>query len=176
MSKRNSLSPTIWGPKTWFYLESMAIGYPEEPNTEEKTAAKNQLLALQYLLPCGGCRYNYTEYITEYMKNKNIDDVVKDRYSLINFIIDVHNDVRVRNGQAPRVIGDVFTYYQNAYLENKSFEGKESFDSEFFDNKSQEKLIENIKNVLYHFNPLTLLIGIMLGLIIYKYYNDSQVK
>ena len=179
MSKRNSLSPIIWGPKTWFFLESAALGYPENPTDEEKTAAKNLLLSLKYLLPCGGCRNNYTEYINNYLKEKSLDSVVADRYSLINFIIDVHNDVRKRNGQVTRSIGDVFTYYQNAYLENNLNDQNnktEKFQSDFFEDKSQEKILDLIKSVLLHFNPLTLLIGIMLGLIMYKYYNDNYAR
>jgi len=176
MSKRNSLSPTIWGPKTWFFLESAAIGYPENPTAEEKTAAKNLLLSLKYLLPCGGCREHYTGHLNNYLKDKSLDSAVEDRYSLINFIVDIHNTVRVQNGQVPRTIGDVFTYYQNAYLENNVSNNTEKFESDFFENKSHEKLVDSVKSVLFHFNPLTLLIGIMLGLIIYKYYSDNYIR
>ena len=49
MSKRNALSPAVWGPKTWFFLESAALGYPEKPSDDEKEAAKKLLTSLEYL-------------------------------------------------------------------------------------------------------------------------------
>ena len=66
MSKRNALSPLVWGPKTWFFLESVALGYPEKPTDDEKEAAKKLLTSLQYLLPCGTCRYHFQEFLVKY--------------------------------------------------------------------------------------------------------------
>jgi len=118
MSKRNALSPIVWGPRAWFFLESIALGYPEEPTNDEKEAIKNVILSLEYLLPCGVCRYHYGEYLKNYLKNNKLDTVVEDRYSLITFFIELHNDIRIRNGQTPRIVGEVFTYYQKMYLHN----------------------------------------------------------
>ena len=40
-----------------------------------------------------------------------------------------------------------------------------------YDNKFRESFTSEM---LFHFNPITLLIGFMLGLIIYKFYSDSN--
>jgi len=59
MSNRNNLLPTVWGPKGWFFLDSIALGYPENPSDDEKLAAKNMINSLQHLLPCYGCRVHF---------------------------------------------------------------------------------------------------------------------
>ena len=41
MQDRVNLSPFHWGPKTWFFLESAAIAYPDVPTNEHKKSAKN---------------------------------------------------------------------------------------------------------------------------------------
>lgn len=169
MSKRNALSPAVWGPKTWFFLESAALGYPEKPSDAEKEAAKKLLTSLEYLLPCGACRYHFGIFLKKYQETQSLDDIVGDRYSFITFLIDAHNDVRIRNGSAPRTVGEVFTYYQAKYLGN---------DVEKFDEvKNPEVLaMDFFKTTLFHFNPIMLLIGILIGLFMYKLYNEYYKK
>jgi hypothetical protein len=167
MSKRNALSPLVWGPKTWFFLESAALGYPEKPSDDEKEAAKKLLTSLEYLLPCGACRYHFGEFLKKYQQTQSLDDIVGDRYSFITFLIEAHNDVRVRNGSAPRTVVEVFTNYQAKYLGN---------DLENFDevNNTDALTIDFFKKTLFHFNPITLLIGILIGLFMYKLYNEHH--
>jgi hypothetical protein len=169
MSKRNALSPAVWGPKTWFFLESTALGYPEKPSDNEKEAAKKLLTSLQYLLPCGTCRYHFGDFLKKYQQIHSMDEIVADRYAFITFLIEAHNDVRVRNGTAPRTVGEVFTYYQAKYLGN---------DIEKFDEmKNPENFtVDFAKSLLFHFNPITLSIGILIGLFMYKLYNDYHEK
>jgi hypothetical protein len=182
MSNRINLSPLHWGPKTWFFLESAAIAYPTNPTDAEKTSAKNLLLSLKDLLPCLSCRINYASYLDENINY--LDDAVKDRDSLFEFILKVHNDVRVKTGKAGRSIEEVFNYYQTQY--SKVAESTTQVDTEDFTNlkiKSKEEIMKsmeyntNIKEsfaseMLFHFNPITLLIGFMVGLIAYKFYTE----
>lgn len=184
MTNRVNLSPLHWGPKTWFFLESVAIGYPTNPTADEKTSMKNLLVALKDLLPCLSCRLNYASYLDETIEGNYLDyldKIVSDRETLITFIVDLHNDVRVRNGQTGRSIEEVFNYYQIQYSK------KPERDIEKYDNldnkiKSKDEIIKsmNYSNIqenfasemLFHFNPITLLIGFMIGLIVYKFYTD----
>jgi hypothetical protein len=183
MQERVNLSPAHWGPKTWFFLESAAIAYPISPTDEQKTSAKNLLLSLKDLLPCEVCRINYKNYLDETVNGNYLDDVVKSRDTLLTFITDVHNDVRVRNDQPARTIEDVFNYYQSAYTKkpdhiekftnNNKMKSKDEIIKSMGTCSAKEEVIESFSSeMLYHFNPITLLIGVMLGLIIYKFYSD----
>ena len=84
-------------------------------------------------------------------------------------MIESHNAVRIRNGSAPRTVGEVFTYYQAKYLGN---------DVEKFDKINNIDFFTNdiFKTLLFHFNPITLFIGILVGLFIFKLYNDYHKK
>ena len=184
MANRVNLSPLHWGPKTWFFLESAGIAYPESPNDNQKTAAKNLLLSLKELLPCETCRINYGNYLGEIVDGNYLDEVVKNRDAFITFIVNVHNDVRVRNGQKARSMEDVFNYYQVEYtkkpesphetsVNNKIQSRDEIINSMNLDNSNKEHYSDVTSDLLFHFNPITLLIGVMLGLIIFKFYSDS---
>jgi len=186
MSNRVNLSPAHWGPKTWFFLESAAIAYPTNPTDDEKTSAKNLILSLKDLLPCLNCRLNYTSYLNEVIDGNYLDDVVKDRDSFITFIVDVHNDVRVKNDQPGRSLEEVFNYYQVQYSKKpvKEYETFENANNkllskdQIIETMNYEKKIDNNFNnisseMLFHFNPITLLIGFLIGLILYKFYADK---
>ena len=175
MSERINLTPAVWGPKTWFFLESMAMAYSDNPTDDEKLSAKNLIMSLKDLLPCWSCRNNYNNYITDYFKVASIDDVVSTRSKLVTFINDVHNDVRVRNKQNSRTIEEVFKYYNQEYM---AYSVKNTVQENFSSknenkiNYSQTESYKLVKSLLYQFNPLMILIGIILGLIIYKLYQD----
>ena len=175
MSERINLTPIVWGPKTWFFLDSMGMAYPENPTDAEKLSAKNLLLSLIDLLPCWGCRVNYEKYINEYTKTKSIDYIVENRTNLLAFIIDVHNDVRTKSKKPTKTVEETFKYYNIAYLNTKP----EEFTSN--NNKLENLNLKHtdshqlIKSLLYQYNPIMILIGIILGLIIYKFFQDGMV-
>ena len=184
MSKRINLSPRHWGPKTWFFLESAAMGYPLNPTTEEQTSAKNLILSLRDLLPCEMCRINYKNFLNEFIEGNYLDEVVKNRDTFTNFIILIHNDVRSKTDKPVRSIEDTFNYYHQVYS-NSPKNDYETFSSKIL---SKEEIIKNIDStkhvvegfdstaseMLFHFNPITLIIGIMFGLIIYKFYLETS--
>jgi len=189
MSERINLTPGVWGPKTWFFLESMAMAYPENPTDNEKLSAKNLILSLKDLLPCWGCRVNYAKYLEDYIKTDPLDKIVEKRGPLIEFIIALHNDVRERNGDKLITVEDTFKYYNKEYLsyvkKDKNpepnlnediIQNKESI--ELFSDASNKSINSNqlIKTLLYQFNPIMLLIGFILGLIIYKFFSDAVIK
>ena len=43
---RQSFNPEIWGPHAWFFLETVAMGYPINPTSDDK----NQMKAFFYAL------------------------------------------------------------------------------------------------------------------------------
>jgi len=169
MSNRNNLSPTVWGPKTWFFLETAAIGYPENPSDAEKLAASNLLYSLEHLLPCYGCRVHYSDFLYNYKKEIPMDIIVENRHSFMKFIVDVHNNVLERTNKPTRTLEEVFAYYKKALsAKPKTIEDK----IEYFKNTK-----EDFKNTVEDYNFLVyILIGFVIGLIIYKLYLSYNNK
>lgn len=182
MSNRINLSPLHWGPKAWFFLDSIAMAYPVQPTEEEKKSAKNMILSLSDLLPCETCRINYKEYLRDIVEGNYLDEVVKNRDNIFNFFMNVHNDVRVRNGSSTRSMEEIFSYYQEEYSKKPKIENFKNIKDikNIKDLKIEtcnNKVVESFSSeMLLHFNPITLLIGFMIGLIIFKFYSDNMCK
>jgi hypothetical protein len=58
-SKPEGISPTIWGPNTWFVLHTFAAHYI--PSRENAIAFKNLVDSLTRLTPCGKCKEHLKE-------------------------------------------------------------------------------------------------------------------
>lgn len=88
---RTSFEPDIWGPQTWFFLNSAVLSLPDgDIPDEQQKKIYNFFDSLTYMLPCGSCREHYTEYF-----NKNSIDI-SNRDSIWNWLIKLHNAVNIR--------------------------------------------------------------------------------
>ena len=45
-SKRINIDPTFWGPKAWFFIDSIVLSYPNKPKPEEQQIYRNFILSL----------------------------------------------------------------------------------------------------------------------------------
>ena len=106
---RQNFDPQIWGPNAWFFLESIAMGYSTDPTYEEKKAAENFFLSLEYMIPCEKCRNNYKKHLKLYPLN---EDVLSSRDNLFMWIVDIHNSVDVNKKKS---YDDTFKFYMNKY-------------------------------------------------------------
>ena len=112
---RQNFDSTIWGPKAWFFLETICMAYPIEPTFEEKKSIQNFFLSLKNLIPCEKCRNNYIKHLKIYPIN---DDVIKNRDNLFKWINNIHNSVDKNKYKS---IEDRFKYYLDKYnLENNT--------------------------------------------------------
>ena len=55
------MEPNIWGPHAWFFLHTVALMYPEQPNELEKQHYLNFFKNIGNILPCYICRENYRQ-------------------------------------------------------------------------------------------------------------------
>lgn len=86
-----SIDPRIWGPHAWFLMYSVAMTYPHCPKEEDKKNARVFYESLGRVLPCVACRNNFKKHISLYPLSK---DALKDRVSLIKWLINVNNEVK----------------------------------------------------------------------------------
>lgn len=93
-----SISPDDWGPQYWRVMHSVAFWYPTEPTNDQKQSAHSFYSALRQLLPCAACRTHYEHILTL----RPLDRAVQNRMALVQWVIDVHNDVNESTGK-PRI-------------------------------------------------------------------------
>ena len=106
---RQNFEPEIWGPKAWFFLESVAMAYSTDPTYEEKKAADNFFTSLKYMIPCEKCRNNYEKHLKIYPLT---DKVLSSRDNLFMWIVNIHNSV---NKNKTRSYDETFKYYMKEY-------------------------------------------------------------
>jgi len=105
------MDPNIWGPKFWFALHSVSFTYPFYPDEADKERYKTFFNLLEYVLPCVVCRVNYSKNIRGYP----IDGHLKDRKTLVKWLIDLHNMVNVENGKPSLNYEEAISVYEKAY-------------------------------------------------------------
>ena len=142
---RQNFEPSIWGPRAWFFLETICMGYPTDPTYEEKKMAEDFFNSLQFMIPCEKCRNNYKKHLRQYPINGK---VLSSRDNLFMWIIDVHNSV---HSNKQKSYDDSFKYYMNQY--NLSIEDEKN------------KLNCKTKNILFYF-----LMILFISFIIYQIY------
>lgn len=90
------MNPKIWGRPGWTFLHLVTCEYPDNPTDQDKINYKQFFTDVQYILPCSKCKNHYASNLQKYPITEN---VLKDRYSLMNWLIDVHNQVNYDTGK-----------------------------------------------------------------------------
>ena len=85
----------IWGKYIWKTIHYVALGYPNNPTENDKDNYKKYFTLFKYVLPCKICKEHYTETLQLHPLS---DNILKDKNSLINWTIDLHNIVNEQLG------------------------------------------------------------------------------
>lgn len=107
-----NLNPKVWGPHTWFFLDSVVLSLPNKLNYEQKNIYKNFFTSLQNILPCEACREHYKENLKKYPLT---DEILSKKENMIKWLLNVHNNVRRDAKKIPISIKQYFEYYNKQY-------------------------------------------------------------
>lgn len=134
------MNPNKWGPHAWIFLHSITFNYPDKPTKETIIRYKNFFEALQFVIPCDICQDHYKENI---IKVKLTSHALKSRKNLIEWLIDLHNEVNKTQGKKIMSYEEVIDFYVNYYESKVKYEplsGKIV--------KYQSSIIPNIMSIL----------------------------
>lgn len=109
-----NINPSLWGPHCWKFLHFVTLSYPENPTEEDKTKVKNFIFCLKNILPCEKCRHHFHINLNKYPIT---DKVLSSRYNLINWLLNIHNEVNSKNGKKMYTYQDLLKEYD---LENNN--------------------------------------------------------
>jgi hypothetical protein len=105
------MNQNIWGPPLWFSLHSITFTYPLNPTPIDKSNYKKFFASLENVLPCAVCRKNYLRHLNE----SPIDNALKSRKDLVEWMIDLHNLVNAETGKKFVSKDKVLKRYEEIY-------------------------------------------------------------
>lgn len=103
------MNQNVWGPHAWFFLHTISFNYPLNPSAEDKLRYKSFFYDLQHILPCKYCRNNYRK------KLKETPIRLDSRKDLVEWLIDIHNEVNAQNGKKPLTYEQVKINFEKHY-------------------------------------------------------------
>lgn len=119
-TENNGLCTSTWGSPGWFFLHSVAAGYPLNPDKfdadENKPIGTTRRTYTTFfnsiggILPCRFCRDSYMVFI----KEVPIEDYIHSRESLFEWVFLIHNKVNDKLGvkQTPK-LKDIVDKYES---------------------------------------------------------------
>lgn len=105
------MEPQIWGKHAWIFLHSITMTYPENPSNEDKKIYKNFFESLDKVLPCVICKVNYKKH----RNNVPIDNFLHSRRSLVEWLINIHNQTNVMNNKPTIEYDEVINNFKKLY-------------------------------------------------------------
>lgn len=112
INKRN-----YWGPLLWETINSIVREYPHNPSAEDRQNFKLFFQSLGDVLPCPSCRDHYKGHL----RNMSLDKAVNSREELINFIIDLHNEVNKATGKSVMKREVARSIIEGTYINSKIY-------------------------------------------------------
>lgn len=125
-----NIDPVLWGPSLWRGMHYITLGYPDNPSREQKYEMLTFFTVIKNLLPCSTCRNNFAEHLD---KRPLTNDIIDSKSKLVNWLIQIHNDVNISLGKP------VMTYEQfvDEYINEKKVS------ESFYNNNSSFKISKN---------------------------------
>lgn len=113
------IGPDKWGVHGWKFIHHIALGYPNNPSENEKNNYKSFFILLGNVLPCNICSEHYYENL---LRHPLTDDVFSSKINLINWTIDMHNEVNKKNGKKIYKYDEALELIRNNYNIYESYE------------------------------------------------------
>jgi hypothetical protein len=107
-NKRINIDSSAWGPKGWYFIDTVITSYPNDPTNEDMRLFKKFITSLKDVLPCEKCRYHYSEFLN---KNPLDSNVLSSRDSLVEWILRSHNNIRKIQNKSEITLDDFYDYY-----------------------------------------------------------------
>ena len=104
-------NPEVWGPGAWLFLHTISLNYPTNPTYEDKENYKTFFTSLKNVIPCKNCAKHYSENLNNYPIDKSLNS----KQDLVKWLIDIHNEVNVKNNKRKYSYDEVINKYNNLY-------------------------------------------------------------
>jgi hypothetical protein len=112
------LDPITWGPHYWFFLHTIAISYPNFPNSITKKKYYDFIQNLSLFLPVESISKDFSNLLNEYPITPYLDN----RESFVRWTWFIHNKINEKL-EKPKISLDNFykNYYENYKTKDTKF-------------------------------------------------------
>jgi len=117
-----SYSPTIWGPKYWFFLHTVARTYPEYPNDVTKRKYYDLIQNFALFMPDREMGDRFLVMLDKYPVTPYLDN----RESFFRWTVFIHNKINAKLQKEERSVEEALESYESAYLEEGEEEVKKT--------------------------------------------------
>ena len=84
-----NLDPNIFGSSLWKSVHFIALGFPDNPDDQQKQQYAIWFHNLSNVIPCEKCAFEYSKLLEKYPP----DDYMTDSLSLFQWTVFIHNEV-----------------------------------------------------------------------------------
>jgi len=106
---------TIWGPRYWFFLHTLALTYPEYPNDVSMRKYYDFIQNLPIFLPDEKIGMEFSDMLDKYPVTPYLDN----RDSFLRWTVFIHNKVNVLLGKPELELEEAMRLYDMQYVPEK---------------------------------------------------------
>lgn len=106
------MQPSSWGKYLWTSIHFIALGFPDNPNDDDKNNYKNFFINLGYVIPCYKCSVNYKKHLKELPIT---NETLKNRHNLFKWTVDLHNIVNKELNKPLINLEDAYLLYSENF-------------------------------------------------------------
>lgn len=110
------VSPNQWGKYFWDCLHLAALGYPENPSSQDRIDYIEFIKYFGKVLPCSKCRNNYERHLNELP----IELYMFGRVQFFDWTVRLHNIVNRENGKTEWTYNQAWQHYTKDLYEAKT--------------------------------------------------------
>ena len=105
------LNPEIWGPHYWFFIYTIALSYPLNPNETTKKKYYDFIQNLPIFIPISEIGNTFSVFLDKYPVTPYLDS----RESFIKWVHFIHNKMNVFLGEPEISMTEAMTRYYEHY-------------------------------------------------------------
>jgi hypothetical protein len=105
------LDPTIWGPHYWFFLHTLTMTYPKNPNATNKKKYYEFIQNLPLFIPVEKISGEFTKLLSKYPVAPYLDN----RETFIRWMHFIHNKINEKLEKPKISLNDFYIDYYEHY-------------------------------------------------------------
>ncbi len=104
--------PVVWGPHYWFFIQTLALSYPDFPNEIIKRKFYDFFLNLPLFIPDVEMGQKFSELLDKYP----VASYLGSKDSLVRWVVFIHNKYNEMLGKDEISIDEAMSRYYDLYL------------------------------------------------------------